>query len=258
MSEMRMMLQSERIIQNPNLPENDVSRAAVGERYTETISALYKIGIKALKIKGNSALPDYLNFHADMNIFHYSENTFYCNEFNSIENEKYSDTVDFLKITQNFASDYPGDSLLNAVRLGNHLICNPKTVSKDILEKAYNDGLNIINVNQGYTKCSICIVNSNALITDDASIYNSIKKTEIDVLFISKGSVRLETKDYGFIGGCTGLAGKNKILFNGRVESHSDCNLIIDFLNQYNMNIIELTDERLTDIGSILPLTESF
>ncbi len=41
------------------------------------------------------------------------------------------------------------------------------------------------------------------------------------------------------------------------IESHVDHNRIYDFMQRNNMNIIELTKEPLTDIGGIIPLTES-
>ena len=50
---------------------------------------------------------------------------------------------------------------------------------------------------------------------------------------------------------------KNVIAFNGRIESHTDHNKIIDFMAKHNMDIIELNNDRLTDIGGIIPLCEA-
>ena len=142
-------------------------------------------------------------------------------------------------------------------KISNKLICNTKTVSKRILEEAEKASLNIINVNQGYTKCSICVLTEKAIITDDESVYKSTQNFFDDVLLISKGSIRLETKDYGFIGGATGKLAKNIIAFNGRVDSHADHNIIIDILNKYSIVPLELISASLEDIGSIIPLYEN-
>ena len=75
-------------------------------------------------------------------------------------------------------------------------------------------------------------------------------------MLISKGSVVLKGYNYGFIGGCCGKIDKDKIAFNGKIESHNDCNKIIDILQRNNTEIIELCDSKLTDIGGILPLYE--
>ncbi len=125
------------------------------------------------------------------------------------------------------------------------------------MNPAEKDGLTIIPVKQGYTKCSICIADENSIITDDESIFKSAQNYFDDILLISKGSVRLKEMNYGFIGGCTGKIDKNKIAFNGRIESHDDHNLIIDFLDRHNITAVELLNDRLTDIGSIIPVCES-
>jgi hypothetical protein len=61
---------------------------------------------------------------------------------------------------------------------------------------------NIIDVKQGYTKCSVLPVSNNAFITDDISIYNQCVSFGIDVLYVGKGDVSLPGYNYGFIGGC--------------------------------------------------------
>ena len=62
--------------------------------------------------------------------------------------------------------------------------------------------------------------------------------------------------NYGFIGGATGKTGKNKLAVNGRLDNHPDCNKIIDFLYKYNITPVELINDVITDIGSIIPLLE--
>lgn len=248
------MPQYDKFIDNPNLPENDVTLAAVGKDYLQTVNSLENKGIHCLKINRNNSLPDYIGCHADMNIFHFGGNKLFCEK--GITAGEY--TSDFLieLISESTASEYPNDCLLNAVIIDDKLICNINSVSKNILRKAEINGLKIFEVNQGYTKCSICVLNENAVITDDISIYKSIQNYFNDVLLISKGSVRLDSKEYGFIGGATGKLGKYKLAFNGRLESHSDHNMIIDLLEKYNIEPIELSDDALTDIGSIIPLKE--
>ena len=63
-------------------------------------------------------------------------------------------------------------------------------------------------------------------------------------------------KPIALIGGATGKTGKNKLAVNGRLDSHPDCNKIIDFLHKYNITPVELINDVITDIGSIIPLLE--
>ena len=246
------MHQSERIIFNPNLPANKVTCVAVGKKYINTIDALSKLNIRIIRLESNY-LPEYIFGHADMNLFHFGNNTVFIDE--KSKGESFSD-FEVRIIPEVLKNDYPSDCPLNCIRIGNKLICNTKTVSKAILNAAVESGLEIIGTKQGYTKCSVCVLNENAIITDDESIYKSAQIFFDDVLFISKGSIRLETKEYGFIGGATGKIAANKLAFNGRVDSHADHNDIYDILSKYNIEPVELLADSLEDIGSIIPLIE--
>ena len=48
----------------------------------------------------------------------------------------------------------------------------------------------------------------------------------------------------------------NLIVFTGNLETHTDCDKIISFLNKHNVKYIELSDGPLVDIGGIIPLFE--
>lgn len=257
MLEKPLELQSdEKIIENPNLPDNDVKLAAISESAGESRLFLNSLGIKTIEIKNNFNLSESVSSHADIRMLHIQNKCLYVyfDEKNLFKNLQFF-TVE--SINYKMSKKYPDDVRLNCAIIGNKIICNKRTIAKEILEFAESNNFIIINTKQGYSRCSICIINENAIITDDDSIYKAAQNFFDDTLLISKGSIGLKGANYGFIGGCTGKIGKNKIAFNGRIESHSDHNKIIDFLNKYNMYAVELTNRKLEDIGGILPLTEA-
>ncbi len=240
-------------LQNPNLPEYEVDSVIMSGLIPEAVSSLINSGIKVFQTKPETNIEDYLSLHADLQFFHYDKDIFYSSK--EIRGEL-GKLISPKRIKELIRKEYPFDVYLNAVSIGDFLICNNKTISKDILEKAYTDNKTIIDVKQGYSKCSICIVDEKSIITDDESIYRSVSKYLDDVLLISKGSIFLPGQNYGFIGGTSGKLAKNKIAFCGRIESHSDHNGIIDMLSKHNIEIIELYNNKLTDIGSIIPISE--
>ena len=211
---------------------------------------------------GVDVYTDYCNFsvdkrisdHADVSYFFDAQDTLFVAK--SVE-----DTIDNFKgvckniviVQDNQSENYPSDVQLNCVAVGKHFICNKKTVSKLILEHMDKLGFEIINVNQGYTKCSILPVTDNAIITDDLSVYEACQKHNIDVLLVSKGNVNLQGYSYGFIGGTGGKISDNLILFNGDIRNHYDCEKIEVFLKQHNIDWV-CTAGELIDIGSIIPL----
>ena len=146
---------------------------------------------------------------------------------------------------------YPHDVKFNAAIVGNNLICNKKTVSKLILAEAVQNGFNIINVPQGYTKCSTCVVSENAIITADKPIFDACVANYIDALLITAGNIDLPGYDYGFIGGASGGYGES-VYFCGDVTKHPDGQEIIDFCQTHGKMAISLSDQRLFDIGTLM------
>ncbi len=242
-------------IKKPNLPENKVSCVAISNSAGESIKKLNILGIKTVNILENHLLPEPVKSHADLQMLHMGNNVIFCQNEHLCLGE-FEKNLIIYNIKEKTGNKYPNDVRLNCTVIGNKIICNEKTVSKDIIEYAYKNDYIIINVNQGYSKCSVCVINENSIITDDESIYTAAGNFLNDVVLISKGSIVLKGYNYGFIGGCCGKIDENVIAFNGRIDSHKDCNKIIDIMQKYNYDCIELTNDRLTDIGGILPLME--
>lgn len=144
---------------------------------------------------------------------------------------------------------YPYDIILNAVNLKDYFIHNLKFTDKNLLNNLSKKKL--INVNQGYTKCSTAIIKDNAIITSDTSIYQALKNEPIDVLLLPSGDIILPGLDYGFIGGTCGKV-DDKIVFYGTLEKYKYGDLVLDFLKKHQMIPFYLSDTPLIDRGSIL------
>lgn len=151
------------------------------------------------------------------------------------------------------AAEYPYDVCYNAACFGNTAVHNFRYTDKITLAVIEQKFSKRINVNQGYSKCSICEFEDNSAITDDEGIYNKLKSSGIDVLKISKGDVKLKGMNYGFFGGATGVF-ENNLFLNGELKYHRDADKINSFLKKHGINIIELKKGFITDIGSILCL----
>ena len=151
-------------------------------------------------------------------------------------------------------SDYPADVLYNAVVTEKYMICNPKTVSKDLISAAkelYPDII-MINVAQGYTKCNVAVVDERSFITEDDGIYKALCGfSDIRCLKISPGYVKLPGFSRGFIGGASGRIG-DEIWFNGDISVHPDYESIKGFIEDSGLKIRYIPGMDLIDIGSII------
>jgi hypothetical protein len=241
----------------PNLPTAAVRTVIMSGESPKLSEALAKLDIDVLYTGKNGLLEESISNHADMLVYHAGSDVLAlsCEQKNLFDNlQKLQIKPVYLRALIN--SPYPFDALLNAARLGSFLICNLKTVAKEITDLAITQELEIVDVKQGYTKCSICIINENAIITEDIGIKTACEKRGIDVLLISKGSVKLRNHGYGFFGGCTGLIDKNKLAVTGNIKLHSDYKMLNEFLTKYGINVISLTDDELVDIGGIIPIMQ--
>ncbi len=143
---------------------------------------------------------------------------------------------------------YPSNISLNAINLENHFIHKMKHTDSNLMNELGNKKL--VNVNQGYSKCSTAIISSSALITNDKSIYTALKNEPIDILLLPYGDIILPGLNYGFIGGTCGLT-ENNLVFFGSLTKYKYGDLILDFLEKHKVQPIFLSNKALTDRGSI-------
>lgn len=222
--------------------------------YKESEETLLNSGYKLFKIKRNDWMEQAVSSHPDMYMVNINSRILYDNYIAHLfdaavpskEAIKCNRGVDKLK-----CCEYPYNIGFNCVSVGNKLICNSKYTCKAVLEFAEPMNYEIIDVNQGYAKCSTCVINNNAIITEDISIAKCAERKGIEVLLIEKGFVGLKGYDYGFIGGCCGMIDDKLLAFNGNIKFHPNGKAIEEFCSNHSVNILNLCDRDLYDIGSI-------
>jgi len=154
--------------------------------------------------------------------------------------------------------EYPRDIPFNVACTGKFFIHNLKYSNPRLLEAARGAGMTLIDVPQGYTKCSVVVVDENSIITYDRGIAsacdshntNTAPAEPLNVLLIEPGQVELPGYDTGFIGGASGRIG-NTIIFCGDITAHTDADAIIQFIKNRGLEI-KYFDFPLLDIGSII------
>lgn len=245
-----------KLINTPYLPETDVFIGVAGAGILKYTDELKRLGIDTLVTDSEPDLPKPVINHADL-----------CVNYLGSGNVVLSKTQVKLKaaleklgckcyiINESLKNAYPDDCLLNCIANSTDLICNYDITSAKIKELA--NGKTVIDVNQGYTKCSVCAVSDKAFITDDKSIYKALKNAEYDVLEVEKGSVALNGYDYGFIGGACCKISKDILAFFGNAKAHKSYDAIKAFCKNYNVDLLSLDSERLCDIGSFIPIFEN-
>ncbi len=220
----------------------------------ECKNALNKRGFKTLELPPFSALSESVSSHPDMLIF--LGDKIFCHI------DYYKATKDVLDIisdvsgmeiffsSENINEKYPSDILFNAVKLGNYIFGRTDSMSELIKNYADQNKTTLVNVKQGYTKCSVCKVSEGAIITADEGIAKAAEKHGIDVLKISQGHIGLDGCNYGFIGGASGNDGANTY-FCGNIDLHPDGEAIKSFCKAHGRPAVSLGANQLYDVGTI-------
>ena len=146
------------------------------------------------------------------------------------------------------SKEYPKDVPLNAFTFKNYFIHNLKFTDQVLLDYYKNSAYELINIKQGYGKCS-SLVTEDFIITSDGGIYESLKDF-IPIYKIKHGKIRLQNFNYGFIGGASGAFDK-KIFFTGDFSHHSSYEEILKIIKKYDYEIEILSKDPIEDYGSI-------
>ena len=145
---------------------------------------------------------------------------------------------------------YPKDIAYNIAVVSDYVFHNTKYTDCEIVKLASEK--EFVNVRQGYCGCSICNV-GDAIITSDMSVYKAASKLDVDCLLITGASVRLDGFDYGFIGGASFCFG-DTVYFFGKITDHPDYLKIKSFCKKHGFGICGLSDDILSDYGSLIIL----
>lgn len=146
---------------------------------------------------------------------------------------------------------YPHEVPYNAACTGKFFIHNLKYTSPRLLVRAEEAGMEFIDVKQGYAKCSTVVVDDFSIITYDDGIARACEARGMNILSVKPGFVVLKGYKTGLIGGASGRVG-NSIIFNGDLNAHPDAYIIMDFINECGLNVVDFPEWPLTDIGSII------
>ncbi|MDR1774609.1 MAG: hypothetical protein LBR30_07075 [Clostridioides sp.] len=237
--------------------DGDLSLALVDYRVTNLMQKCLKnLNIQIIRSRENKQVHKSINYHPDMSVLNLGNGNIIVEPSLYEGYKELLDKYDFniIKGESYLTDKYPYDIAYNVAIVGNYAIHNFKYTDKKILDFIEENELEKINIEQGYSKCSICIVDDKSIITSDKGIYNTLKDKNIDCLLIKEGHISLAGMNYGFIGGCSGMVSKDIIAFFGDITKHPDYENINQFVKSKKKNIISLSSEELMDFGSIVPL----
>jgi len=245
------------MLKNPFIPIDKSDLVIIDGRVSkDMLDKLERLNIKAIPTIPCKEVSEPISYHPDIVLHPVNHNTIVVapNVY-----EYYSDVLSktgirIIKGEKRLNKDYPEDVAYNVGRIGDLVIHNFKYTDEKLMYYLKKEGLQFINVKQGYTKCSMAIVDENAVITSDRPIYKKLLEFGVDVLLIEPAYIRLDGYPYGFVGGTCGNLSRKVIAFSGKFLHHPERFKIESFLSKYHKEVLWLSDENIADIGTIINL----
>ena len=244
----------EQFFKSPHLPDSKVRALIVGECYAARLSpALESFGVRVIPCPINPYVDARLSYHSDLSVYHVGGKCFYLarhlreSEL-AKELEHLGASVRFSKARQ--GGEYPLDASLCALPLGDAVYHNAKICDELIVQSTSR----FENIKQGYAKCAVCPVSSDAAITADKGVARVLEKNGVRVLQVLPGGILLDGFDEGFIGGAAFKIAPDVLAFTGSLDLHPDKEKIEEFLSECGVRPEYLTAGQAFDIGSAFPI----
>ena len=243
-------------IKVPNLPEAPVTLAAVCDDSPLT-EALGALGVAAVSPVPSPVLPEETSRHADRRRCHAGGAVCFVAPEQPALAERRRREGFTVRFSAPPGAVYPDDIRLNAA-VGKDLALGLFAhTDKGLTAFLRQTGRALIPVKQGYAKCGLCFVTENAFITEDPSLAEALERRGAEVLRIAPGDVYLSERHHGFFGGAAGKLAPDKLAVTGSLSFHRDGDRIRVFCAAHGVAIVELTNDRIIDIGGILPLKQA-
>ena len=154
---------------------------------------------------------------------------------------------------------YPDDIKYNVCTIGKKAIHNFQYTDEKLKQELINNNYELINTTQGYTNCSIAVIDDNSAIVSDKGLYKILKFYDIDTLLVENNlDIKLlNGENYsskkGFIGGCITRLGDSIIVFGDLNKIDID-GRIRDFITSKKIKIIEFKGLDIIDYGGLIEI----
>ena len=165
-----------------------------------------------------------------------------------------------IKGNEEIESEYPYDIKYNVCTIGKRALHNFKYTDSVLKDELIKQGYELINTTQGYTNCSIAVIDENSAIVTDKGLYKILQKHNIAVLYLEyEPDIKLlnsgkYSNRNGFIGGAISRIGEKIIVF-GDLNKIDINGKIRQFINKKGTQIIDFQGLDVIDYGGIVEIS---
>lgn len=154
-----------------------------------------------------------------------------------------------------YPGNIPYNALLTPDLLMHRLDATDPVILSEIQELKKSKEISLVNVKQGYSRCSCAYVGNNSYVTEDIVMAEKLTSLKKQVFYQKHSNVYLEGFDFGFIGGALSLIsiqGEELVLISGSLDSYFYGKELKAFLAQRNIRYECIGEGKLMDRGTII------
>lgn len=224
------------------------------------VNRLLSFGFNLVPTDRVSSLYEAIDGHPDMQFFAINEKIIAHKDISKNQGELLhklgaSVTLGNSSLSLPYPHNIPYNALLAPDLLMHKLDATDQVILKEIKELQKSKEIKLINVRQGYSRCSCAYIGNNSFITEDIVMADHLLSLGKNVFYQKHSNVYLEGFDFGFIGGAVSLIsieGEELVLISGSLDSYSYGKELKIFLSQRNIRYECICGGTLMDRGTII------
>ena len=221
---------------------------------------LKSLGYELIEINKNENLYSEISSHVDIFACKIKDKIIVENGLYKTLKSKLKNADFIINGTSNVYGSYPDDIKYNVCIVGNKAIHNFKYTDIKLKKEIKENNLELIDVKQGYSNCSIAVIDDNSIILSDKGLNKTLENKGLDILFLDyTPDIKLLTennkysKKNGFIGGAISKIQNNIIVF-GDLSKIDINNKIKNFILSKNLKIVDFKGLDVIDYGGIIEI----
>ena len=228
----------------------------IDERVDKNIEKYFlDLGYEINKVKKHDEIYNEISSHTDIFAVKIEDTVISsCNALSSSIADKYN-----WIFGDNVGRSYPDTAKYNVCIVDKNAIHNFKITDKVIVEVLKMKKYNLINVKQGYSRCSILPLNDSSVVTSDKGIYDILVKHNFDVLYTDPNDLDIkllgDNNSYssmsGFIGGCSCIL-NDTVIFFGDLDRLKCKDKLVNFITSKGFKVKDFKDMDIIDYGSCI------
>ena len=150
---------------------------------------LKELGYNLIEIKQSEKVYQEISSHVDIFTCKIEEKLIVePTQYDNIKSQLQENVIE--QGSESVESKYPLDIKYNVCLIGKKAMHNFEYTDSKIKEELQQQGYELINTTQGYTNCSIAVIDDNSAIVTDKGLYKILEKHNIDVLYLEYKVVR--------------------------------------------------------------------